>query len=61
VEAKILRAQADRCRRLAKAIYNAAVASDLEAYARQLDHRAAALEEAIGGFAEMAQSPQQSG
>ena len=61
MEAKVLRSQADRCRRLAEAIYNASVAADLEAYARQLDHRAAALEEAVGGFTEMAQWSRQSG
>jgi hypothetical protein len=41
VDAKCLRQQADRCRRLARSIYNPTAAAELEAYAEQLEGRAA--------------------
>lgn len=39
-----LREQAQRCWRLARSIYNAEAAAELEAYARQLEERAERLE-----------------
>lgn len=39
MEATKLLLQAERCRRLARSIYNADVAADLETYARQLEER----------------------
>jgi hypothetical protein len=44
MQLEAFRSQAERCRRLAKSIYNTKVAADLEAYARELELRAAALE-----------------
>lgn len=44
METGAFRWQAERCRRLAKSIYNFEVAADLEAYAQELERRAAALE-----------------
>jgi hypothetical protein len=44
------RSQAERCRRLAKSIYNTKVAADLEAYARELELRAAASEISLHGI-----------
>jgi len=45
VDATALRLQAERCRRLAKSIYNSAAVAELEAYAGQLEERAARLDE----------------
>ena len=42
-----LRAQAERCRRLARSIYNLSVTSQLEAYASQLEELAAHLQQAV--------------
>lgn len=42
-----LRAQAERCRRLARSIYNLSVTDQLEAYARQLEELAARLQQAV--------------
>ena len=47
VVAKVLLEQAQQCWRLANSIYNQEIAAELEAYARQLEERAACLEEEI--------------
>jgi hypothetical protein len=44
MEAEAIRPRAERCRRLARSIYNIEVTADLEAYTQHLDLCAAALE-----------------
>jgi hypothetical protein len=44
MQSETFRSQVERCRRLAKSIYNSEVAANLEAYARELEIRTAALE-----------------
>ncbi len=58
MQSEAFRSQAERCRRLAKSIYNAEVAANLEAYARELELRAAAaLEVPLHGiFGDLAES-----
>ena len=46
--AKVLLEQAQQCWRLASSIYNQEIAAELEAYARQLEQRAASLAEETG-------------
>lgn len=48
VVSKVLLEQAQQCWRLANSIYNQEIAAELEAYARQLEERAACLEEETG-------------
>jgi len=48
VVAKVLLEQAQQCWRLASSIYNQEIAAELEAYARQLEKRAASLKEEAG-------------
>ena len=50
MQSETFRLQAERCRRLAKSIYNSEVAANLEAYARELELRAAASEVSLHGI-----------
>ena len=57
MQSETFRLQAERCRRLAKSIYNSEVAANLEAYARELELRAAALEISLHGmFSDLSES-----
>jgi hypothetical protein len=57
MQSETFRLQAERCRRLAKSIYNTKVAADLETYAHELELRAAALEISLhGSFGDLAES-----
>jgi hypothetical protein len=50
MQSETFRLQAERCRRLAKSIYNSKVTANLEAYARELELRAAASEVSLRGI-----------
>jgi hypothetical protein len=57
MQSETFRLQAERCRRLAKSIYNSEVAANLEAYAHELELRATALEVSVNGiFSDLAES-----
>ena len=58
MSAEAYRSQAERCRRLANLIYNnPKVAAELEAYARQLERRAAAM--GVGAQTNSIETPEQ--
>jgi hypothetical protein len=50
MQSETFRLQAERCRRLARSIYNSEVTANLEAYARELELRAAASEVSLRGI-----------